>query len=104
MATPAEVYRVSERAYEGTPADLDYGVLASRRVQVNGMISFHKEQIRISASLAGWSVGWRPVDEGRIQEVCFAETYLGYLDPQVPAFFPAKSPMEPPPDRRPPRV
>jgi len=96
MATPAEVYRVSERAYEGTPADLDYGVLTSRRVPVNGMISFHKEQIRISASLAGWSVGLRPAGEGRIQEVYFAETYLGSIDPQVSAFFPAQPPAPPP--------
>jgi hypothetical protein len=90
MAAPAEVCRVSERPCEGTPADLDYGALASRRVQVNGTISFPKEPIRIPASPAGWSVGWRPAAEGRIQEVCFAGLLLGHIAPQVPAFFPAR--------------
>ena len=34
----------------------------------------------------------RSAAEGSIQEVYFAETYLGHLDPQVSAFFAAKLP------------
>jgi transposase InsO family protein len=97
MATPSEIHRPSERRYEGTPEDLDYGALTTRRVGSNGMISFRNESIRISESLAGWSVGLRPAAEGRIHEVYFAELLLGHIDPQVSAFFAAKPPAAPPP-------
>ncbi len=98
MATPSEVHRPSERRYGGTPADLDYGAMTTRRVHQSGTISFFKEHIRISSSLAGWSVGLRPAAEGRIYEVYFAELLLGHIDPQVSAFFAAKPPAPPPPD------
>jgi hypothetical protein len=34
MRTPAEVYQDSTRAYEGTPDDLDYGAMATRKVDM----------------------------------------------------------------------
>ncbi len=37
MRTPAKVYRDSARRYVGTPEDLDYGAMATRKVSRNGL-------------------------------------------------------------------
>jgi len=97
MRSPAEVYRPSGRRYEGTPEDLDYGSLEKRRVSLAGEISWKGQRVRISQTLAGWSVGLRPAARGRIYEVYFAELLLGHIDPEVSAFFEAKPPSAPPP-------
>src|SRR5438477_13202064 len=38
-AAPGEVYLAAERKYEGTPEDLDYPKMCSRRVSPKGLIS-----------------------------------------------------------------
>lgn len=86
MATPAEYYKPSDRLYEGTPDDLDYGRLETRRIKSRiGTISYQGEPIMISTSLAGWSVGLAPQDDGLL-EVWFANLLLGHLDPKTSSF------------------
>jgi len=88
MARPAELYVPSERNYEGTPEDLDYGAMESRRIHPRtGAISYQCESIPISAALRGWSVGLAPQDNGLI-EVWFASLLLGHLNPETSSFSP----------------
>lgn len=86
MAFPAEVYRPSERQYEGTPEALDYGEMTARRVnRTQGMIQYQGEYIRLSTALGGWNVGLAPKQSGEV-EVWFAELLLGHIDPQTSGF------------------
>ena len=58
MRVPAEVYQPSARTYTGTPEDLDYGGMETRRVKrQTGTIGYGKESIMISTAVGGWSVG-----------------------------------------------
>ena len=86
MQVPAEVYRRSARNYEGTPEDLDYGWLPTRRVKKRqGTIRHRSEHIFISTALAGWSVGLSQRPDGLL-EVWFSKLLLGHLDPQRSSF------------------
>ena len=85
MKRPAEVYSNSTRIWSGTPDDIDYGGMATRKVHRNGWIGFEGERIGLSAALGGWSVGLSPRPEGLI-EVWFAELLVGHLDPETSSF------------------
>ena len=86
MLTPSDLYRSSERKHEGTPADLDYGSMQTRRVHPRcGSINYGGERIRISQSLGGWSVGLAPTRNDLI-EVWFASLLTGHIDPQTSSF------------------
>jgi transposase InsO family protein len=86
MRVPAEVYQHSARAYEGTPAELDYGGMATRRVKrTNGMISYRDEDIMISSALGGWTVGLSAQADGMV-EVWFSQLLLGHIDPETASF------------------
>ena len=91
MRVPAEVYRPSARAYIGTPADLDYGGLPTRRVnRQTGRIRYGQQEIRISTAVGGWSVGLSPRVDGLI-EVWFSKLLLGHLEPTTASFQAARS-------------
>ena len=98
MRTPAEVYTDSERSYQGTPDDLDYGAMITRKVSKNGLIRVGGIPIAISTALRGWSVGLCPIDENTTQ-VWLGNLLLGHLDPQTAAFQAAlgslKGPQQP---------
>ena len=79
MRCPGEVYLASERKYEGTPEDLDYPKMCSRRVSPKGLISLEGQPLFLSASLGGWSVGLKPVAED-LMEVWFGRLLLGQVD------------------------
>ena len=79
MRCPGEVYVASERPYEGTPEDLDYPQMCRRRVCPKGMIRVEGARLFLTTSLAGWSVGLRPVAPERM-EVWFGRLYLGVVD------------------------
>jgi hypothetical protein len=65
LRVPAEVYQRSAREYEGTPTELDYGGMATRKVrETSGAISYQKEPIRITSAIGGWSVGLSPQANG----------------------------------------
>jgi len=79
MKTPAEVYRNSPRIYEGTPADIRYEGMQSRRVQTTGMIRMNGSYIKISGALSGWSVGLKALGEEKFA-IYFAGLRIGEID------------------------
>jgi hypothetical protein len=86
MKSPVEIYRRSERVFEGTPQDIDYGGAQSRRVsRTTGEIKYGNELIFISSALGGWSVGLKPCENGKV-EVWFSQLLLGHLDPATFSF------------------
>ena len=85
MKCPAEVYHPSERAYAGTPEDLDYPGMDRRRVSGQGMIRWRAISLFITGSLAGWSVGLKPLACGRL-EVWFGRLLLGWIEPTTESF------------------
>jgi transposase InsO family protein len=86
MRTPTELYRPSERVFEGTPQDIDYGGAQSRRVsRSSGEIRYADQRIFVTTALGGWSVGLKPRSDGKI-EVWFSRLLLGHLDPTTSSF------------------
>lgn len=85
MKRPAEVYQNSDRPWSGTPDDIDYGAMGTRKVNKVGAIRFEGECLILSTTLAGWSVGLNPLPEGLI-EVWFAELMIGHIDPETSGF------------------
>jgi len=85
MKCPAEIYQRSQRPYTGTPEDVDYPGLDSRRVTEIGKISWAGRPYFLSASLAGWSVGLKPLACGQ-WEVRFGRLVVGWLDPATESF------------------
>ena len=91
MKTPGELYQPSSRRYEGTPADLDYGGMATRRVhEQHGCICHGNERIAISSALGGWSVGLCPCPDQDLQEVWFSRLLVGHLDEKTASFRPIR--------------
>jgi putative transposase len=86
MRCPGEIYLASERKYEGTPEDLDYPKMCSRRVSPKGLISLEGQPLFLSASLGGWSVGLKPIAED-LMEVWFGRLLLGQVDLGTRNFF-----------------
>jgi putative transposase len=85
MRCPGEVYTASERKYEGTPEDLDYPRMCSRRVCQHGLIRVDAQRLFLSTSLAGWSVGLKPIAEDLL-EVWFGRLLLGQADLATSSF------------------
>jgi transposase InsO family protein len=86
MKTPAELYRSSERAYDGTPEELDYGGAQTRHVNPKtGAIKYEQESIFITTALGGWSVGLKPRSDGLV-EIWFSRLLLGHIDPPTASF------------------
>lgn len=85
MKCPAQVYQRSQRKYEGTPEDLNYPRMESRRVAAQGCISWGKQWVFISGALAGWSVGLEPCPEGQ-WKVWFGRLLLGQLEERTLSF------------------
>src|SRR5438552_3977043 len=79
MRCPGELYRISERKYQGTTEDLDYPQMCSRRVSAQGAIKLDGQTLFLSSALAGWSVGLKPISQQRM-EVWFGRLLLGEVD------------------------
>ena len=91
MKTPAEIYQKSQRHYEGTPEDIDYGGIATRRVSGGtGQIMYDWVKIFITTAVGGWSVGLKPQEDGMI-EVWFSRLLLGHIDPAGSSFLAART-------------
>lgn len=88
MQLPAEVYRDSERKFEGTPEDLSYGSMAARKVQVHGKIGWQGQRFFIGTALQGWSVGIEATEDQGLCNVWFGRLLLGQLDPSTQSFEP----------------
>ncbi len=86
MKVPADIYRPSDRQYEGTPDDIDYGNMSTRRVKRStGSISYQDQDIMLTTALGGWSVGLAHLSSGLV-EVWFASLLLGHIDPKTSGF------------------
>src|SRR5215831_4365984 len=85
MKRPAEVYIPSERKFEGTPEDLDYPKMDTRRVHQTGHIRHGKDSVFISSALAGWSIGLDPCNNAKFN-VHFARLLLGQYDKTTASF------------------
>ncbi len=85
MRRPAEVYRRADRKYEGTPQDLEYGRMESRRVVHRGCISWEGQPVFISTALKGWSVGLESCQSGD-WNVWFGRLLLGRLESSTASF------------------
>jgi len=79
MKCPAQVYEKSDRKYKGTPEDLEYKGMESRKVAKWGSISWGSRLIFISGALAGWSVGLEQCSEGK-HHVWFGRLLVGQLE------------------------
>ena len=90
MRSPAEVYRRSERKYEGTPDDLQYNGMQSRRVVRPGTIRWEGQPVFISTALKGWSVGLQNC-QGDTWKVWFGGLLLGHLESSTASFERAQS-------------
>jgi transposase InsO family protein len=86
LRTPAEVYVAAHRKFEGTPADLSYPGMDTRKVQRPGHIVYGQQMIFISTALRGWSVGLEPVAGHNRFNVWFGRLLLGELDAQTASF------------------
>jgi putative transposase len=85
MKRPGEVYQPSERKYEGTPEDLSYPRMETRRVHQLGHISWKGQGIFLSRALAGWSVGVEAAT-GKQSNLWFGRLLLGQLDERSLSF------------------
>jgi transposase InsO family protein len=85
MKCPGELYEPSQRKYEGTPQDLSYPGMESRRVKATGEICYENQMVFISTALSGWSVGLECCEEGKYN-VHFAQLLLGQLDQTTASF------------------
>ena len=79
MRCPGEVYVSSPRKYEGTPEELEYPQMCSRRVCPKGNIKLEGQRLFLSTALAGWSVGLKPI-AAHCMEVWFGRLLLGQID------------------------
>jgi putative transposase len=87
MRVPAELYQPSARKWQGTPEQISYPGMATRRVKKAGAICYENQRIFISQALAGWDLGLRYRSEELI-EVYFAQLLLGVLEIPTAAFIP----------------
>ena len=94
MRCPSELYRHSARPYRGGVRQLDYPQMMMRRVNHTGLITWANHELFISSSLAGWSVGLKPVEQEQL-EVWFAQLLLGWIDPKTASFRRADMPKNP---------
>ena len=85
LRTPAELYRASPRKYKGTPEDLEYLNMCTRRVSQHGMIKMDAQALFLTTALAGWSVGLKPVAP-EVLEVWFGRLLLGQVDLTTSSF------------------
>ena len=79
MRSPGELYLASQRKYRGTPEDLVYPQMCTRRVCQHGLIKVDGQRLFLSTSLAGWSVGLKPITQN-VMEVWFGRLLLGQVD------------------------
>jgi transposase InsO family protein len=85
MKCPAQVYHDSQHPYQGRPEDLEYPGMDTRKVGRHGTIKWRGTLLFITSSLAGWSVGLKPLANSQ-HELWFGRLLLGWLDPTTESF------------------
>ena len=91
MRCPAEVYKPSPRKWQGTPDELIYEGIDTRKVTTVGTIRWNGAMLRISTALSGWNVGLDPGADGLV-DVYFARLQIGQIEEESSAFIPASGP------------
>src|SRR5437879_13752309 len=76
MKRHAELYQPSARKFEGTPQDLTYPKMETRRVKATGHINDGKHSLFIATALAACSVGLQAGGQGDVK-VQFGQLLLG---------------------------
>ena len=71
------------RKWKGTPEQISYRGMATRRVKKAGAICYEDQRVFISHALAGWDLGLRYRSE-QLLEVYFV-AYL-FFAPPIPTF------------------
>ena len=84
---PADVFIKCAQPYNSTPEDLDYGNMLRRKITPQGTLSWKKDWVFISGTLAGWSVGLEARAYGTYN-VWFGRLLLGEFDPNALTFTP----------------
>ena len=80
LATPASIYRASDRAYPCAPREPDYpNDCAVRRVRSNGVIKWAGDLIFVSEALIGEPVAIEETEAGEWR-VRYADVELGFID------------------------
>lgn len=79
MRPPAELYKKSDRIYDRSPDDIDYGTMRHLKISPQGTITWRRQWVFISSALAGWSVGLEPCGPGK-HNVWFGRLLLGEFD------------------------
>ena len=80
MKMPGEVYTDSERRYDASLEDVEYpSSYLERKVGPKGMITLYCGRYFLSNSLAGWTVGLKPVDSSHM-DIWFDRLRLGTID------------------------
>jgi len=87
MQTPAAHYRPSAQRWSGTPEQLQYPRMETRRAHARGTIQYGGQKYFISAAVGGWDLGLAPTETGHC-EVYFARLLLGRIEPETAAFIP----------------
>jgi putative transposase len=85
MKCPAEVYEPSPRKYQGPLEDVEYKGMYSRRINKHGLVNWQGAELFISTSLAGWSVGLKPLSCGKV-ETWFGRLLVGWIDRATESF------------------
>jgi putative transposase len=89
MRCPADLYRDSSRRYRAAEVELSYPGMAMRQVDKNGNLSWNKQKVFLTTSLAGWQVGLQRTSNGQL-EIWFGRLLLGHLDGQEVDFLRAQ--------------
>jgi len=98
LRTPAEIYRASAKKFAGTPEDLTYTGMESRRVNIVGNIRLGGQGYFISTALSGWSVGLEPAKEAGHWKVWFGRLLIGQIE-EATAHFERAAPVNAPKDQ-----
>ena len=92
MKSPGDVYKKSQRPYDGLP-DLTYpGYDKSLLLSNCGRVCIRKRKVHITRALANQPVGLREVDDG-IWQVDFMSYTLGFFDEDGNQFAPQEDPF-----------
>lgn len=86
LRTPAEVYTPSSKKFEGTPEDLTYGGMETRKVQSIGHIKWAGQKFFISTALSGWSVGVQRTKNTGRWNVWFGRLLIGQVEEATGTF------------------
>jgi putative transposase len=94
LRIPAEVYTPSNKKFEGTPDDLTYCGMETRRVHSIGHINWAGQRFFISGALGGWSVGIQRTKDASRCNVWFGRLLIGQIEEATGTFERAATPRD----------